>query len=154
MRLTATGLRDRSGPGAALPPANLLPMPRCRAPPPGWTLRLTAGSSHLAVTGTAPLVTTGSLDLHAGGAVNLALLNPILTAQGQRVRGELTLDAAVAGPATAPRITGTARLAGGDAEDGPQGIHITDIGALVQAEGDRIPPGALQRPCRPGHTRR
>ena len=74
-------------------------------------------------------MTTGSLDLHAGGAVDLAMLNPILTAQGQRVRGEVTLDAAIAGPATAPRITGTARLAGGDAEDGPQGIHITDIGA-------------------------
>ena len=138
VRLTATGMRDRSGPGAALPPANLLANATLQGTAARLDVRLTAGSSHLAVTGTAPLVTTGSLDLHAGGAVNLTLLNPILTAQGQRVRGEVTLDAAVAGPATAPRITGTARLAGGDAEDGPQGIHITDIGALVQAEGDRI----------------
>ena len=58
------------------------------------------------MTGTAPLAVTGPLDLRAGGTLDLAMLNPIVTAEGRRVRGKLTLDAAVAGTMAAPRVTG------------------------------------------------
>ena len=70
-----------------------------------------------------------------GSQSHLAQSDPDRSGAASARRGHAD---AVAGPATAPRITGTARLAGGDAEDGPQGIHITDIGALVQADGDRL----------------
>jgi len=138
IRLTATGLRDRTGPGASLPPADLLANATLQGTAARLDARLTAGTSHIAVTGTAPLAATGTLGLHATGAVNLAMLDPTLTAQGRRVRGTVVLDTAIGGTATAPRITGTARLTGGDAQDYTQGIHIADMTALVRAEGDQI----------------
>lgn len=138
IRITATGLRAKTGPGQALPPTNLIADAILHGTSAGLNVRLTAGSSHLALTGTAPLATTGSLDLHAGGNLDLALLDPILTAEGRRVTGQLTLSAAIAGTASAPRITGTARLTGGGAWDYTQGVHIADISVLVRASGDQI----------------
>lgn len=138
VRLTATDLRDNSITGRALPPANLRAEATLHGTDAALDLRLTAGRSHLVVTGTAPLATTGAVDLHADGAVDLALANPILTAEGRRVRGELTLAVAVAGTPEKPRITGSARLSGGEAQDYPMGVHITDLAALVQANGDTV----------------
>jgi len=138
VRLTASGLRFPTGAAAGLPPANLVADATLQGTAAQLDLRLTAGSSKATLTGTAPLTANGTLNLHATSALDLGLLNPILTAQGQRVRGELTLNATIGGTATAPRIAGTARLTGGDAQDYPQGVHITDISALVRGDGDRI----------------
>ena len=138
VRLTATGLRDRTGPGAALPPADLAANATFQGTAARLDVRLTAGPSHVAVTGTAPLAAAGAVDLRADGSLNLAMLDPILTAQGRRVRGVVALDMDIRGTVAAPRVTGTARLSGGDAQDYQQGIHVSDISALVQAEGDRV----------------
>lgn len=138
IRLTATGLRQRSGPGQALPAASLTANATLSATNAALNVSATAGASHLTLTGTAPLAATGVLDLRAGGTLDLAMLNPILTANGRRIRGQLALNAAIAGTVAAPRVTGTARLTGGEAQDYPAGIHITDIAATLQADGDRL----------------
>lgn len=137
-RLTASGLRDDSGAGRALPPADLTAVATLHGVDTGLDVRLRAGASHMTVTGTAPLSRTGAMNLRADGALDLGLLNPILTAEGRRVRGTLALRAVVAGTAAAPRISGTARLTGGEAQDYPMGVHITDIAALVQASGNQV----------------
>jgi translocation and assembly module TamB len=138
IRVTATGLRDRTGQGRALPPANLTANATLAGTNARLDVRATAGSSHLTLTGTAPLAPTGPLDLRAGGALDLTMLNPILTAQGRRLSGQLALDASIAGTVAAPRVTGTARLTSGEAQDYTAGVHITDISATVQADGDRL----------------
>jgi translocation and assembly module TamB len=138
IRVTAAGLRLLSGPGRAIPAANLSAGATLNGTAARLDVRATAGATHLTLTGTAPLGAAGTLDLHAGGTLDLAMLNPILAAGGQRVRGQVTLDAAVAGTAAAPRVTGTVRLAGGDAQDYPVGMHVSDISATLQADTDRL----------------
>lgn len=143
IRLTASGLRMRRGPGRALPPADITASAVLAGTAARIDTRLTAGAAtHLTVSGTAPLPTappgTGPLDLHAGGALDLALLNPILTAQGRRVRGQVTLSAAVGGSIAAPRIAGTVQLAGGEVQDFTQGVHLTDMQATLVADGEVV----------------
>ncbi|HVO72375.1 MAG TPA: translocation/assembly module TamB domain-containing protein, partial [Aggregatilineaceae bacterium] len=92
----------------------------------------------LTLTGRAPFSRSGPIDLRTDGSANLALLDPLLEAGGQRVRGLVTLHAAIAGTPAAPRINGTAHLADGEVQDYVQGIHISKLTALLQAEGARI----------------
>ncbi len=138
VRVNATGLRLRQGPGRALPAANLIATATLDGTVARLDTRLTAGRSNLAVTGTAPLSATGALDLHSNGLVDLAMLDPLLAADGRQARGQLTLDAAVAGTTAAPRITGSARLANGQLQDIPLGVTLTAITAQVDATGDTI----------------
>jgi translocation and assembly module TamB len=90
------------------------------------------------VTGTAPLSQSGNLDLKSAGRVDLAMLDPLLLAQGRRARGNVTLDAAVTGTTAAPRINGTAQLQNGDVTDYGLGAHVKDLAATIQATGDTI----------------
>jgi len=100
---------------------------------------VTAGTGvHLTLTGTAPLAPGGVMALHAGGNADLALLDPFLAAAGRRVRGTLTLDAAIDGTLAAPRIRGGGKLAGGDIRDYARGARIHDIAAMLEADGTRL----------------
>ena len=136
--VTAAGLRLRQGPGRALPAATLDARAVLDGAAARIDARLAAGASRLAVNGSAPLSAAGPLDLRATGNLDLAMLDPLLAAQGRRVRGRVALDAAVAGTARVPRIGGTAQLSGGEVQDIAQGIHLTNLTALLQAEGDTI----------------
>ncbi|MBV9252154.1 MAG: translocation/assembly module TamB domain-containing protein, partial [Acetobacteraceae bacterium] len=138
LRLNASGLRLRSGPGESLPSASIIATAALNGTSARLDSRVTAGASHLNVTGSAPLQMSGALDLRAAGMMDLTMLDPILSVQGRRARGRLTLDATVAGSLSAPRIGGTARLANGEVQDLVLGAHITAINATMQAEGDRI----------------
>jgi translocation and assembly module TamB len=138
IHLTATGLRQRGGTGRALPAANVTADATLNGANAQIDISATAGSSRLTLAGTAPLDPAGPLDLRAGGSLDLAMLNPILTAAGRRVRGQLALNAAIAGTVAAPRVTGTAQLTGGEAQDYAAGVHLTDIAATIQADGDRL----------------
>ncbi len=149
VRVTAAGVRMRSGPARSLPVANLLATADLTGTAARLHARLTAGSTHLAVAGTAPLG-AGALDLHATGAVDLAITDPILTPDGRRARGNVTLDATVLGTTTAPRISGSMRLAGGEVVDYVQGVHITGLTALVEATGDTIRLASLSGRAGPG----
>jgi len=96
------------------------------------------------------LVPAGPFDLHAQGGVDLKLLDPLLSADGRRVRGQLVLDASLAGPLSEPRISGTARLGGGDVQDLTLGAHLADIEALLEAQGGTIRLARLTAMAGPG----
>ncbi len=137
-RIDARGIHLRSGPAASLPPANLSATATLRGTAAQLDARLALGRNTLAVTGTAPTTPSGPLDLHATGALDLAVLDPVLTASGRRARGQLALDATVTGSLTAPSARGNARLSGGEFQDFSQGARISQIEAQIDANGGTI----------------
>ncbi len=139
VRIEATGLRMRQGPGRGLPPANLTATANLAGETAHVDTRLSAGQlTTLTVTGTAPIEPSHPLDLRANGAIDLAMLDPILAAQGRRARGQLTLNASVAGTMRAPRLGGTVQLANGQVEDFGQGLRLSAMAAQVALEGDTV----------------
>ena len=101
--------------------------------------RLSAGNNAtVGITGEVPYTPSGPLDLHANGALDLKLLDPWLTAQGRRLRGQVALNADLAGTLAAPRPTGTLQLTNGEVQDFAIGAHLTHLTALLQAEGGTV----------------
>jgi len=138
IKLNATGVRLRAGPGRAVRAANLTATAQLAGTAARIDARLSAGSSlQLAVVGQAPLG-AGALDLRATGALDLVLLDPVLTAGGRQARGRVALDAQASGTLAAPRIGGTAQLSGGELQDFTQGVRITGIAASLRADGDTV----------------
>lgn len=138
VRLTADGVHLRQGPGQALPAAAVAMNAVLLGDQARLDTKLVAGPSHVTVTGTAPFSTGGPLDLKAAGRVDLAMLDPLLTAQGRRARGIVTLDAAVTGTTVTPRANGTVVLANGDMTDYALGAHVSALAATLEASGETI----------------
>ena len=137
VRLSATGLRMRSGPARGLPTANITANAQLAGKAATLDVRLNAGQSNVAVNGRAPLG-AGPLDLHATGGLDLAMLDPILAPAGRRARGNLALNAGVTGTVAAPQVNGSVTLAGGEIQDFGQGVRISNIAANIQAAGQTI----------------
>ena len=138
LKLTANGVRQRQGPGQALPAANLAANAVLRGTLADIDTRLTAGPSRVSVTGSAPLAQGGALALKTDGHIDLAMLDPLLSAQGRRARGDVALNAAVTGTTAAPLVNGTMRLTKGDVTDYGLGAHVSDLLATITATGDTI----------------
>lgn len=113
--------------------------------------KLSAGESvAMTLQGTAPLSPDRMLDLHAAGSADLSLLNPLLTAAGRQAKGRITLDGAIAGPLTAPRLSGTASLKGAEYQDAVQGLRIQDVAADLKADNGVIRIVTLNGKAGPG----
>lgn len=138
VKVTASHVRLRQGTGRALPPADLAADVTLLGTAARIDTRLTAGKSHIAVTGTAPLSATGPIDLSADAGVDLTMLDPILSAEGRRARGNVTVTASIKGTVAAPRVDGTASLQNGDLTDYGLGAHLSDLTALIEADGDTV----------------
>ena len=137
IHVAATGLRWRNGAARGLAVANLDARATLRGTNAAIDARLEAGKSlDLRLSGTAPLQDAGQFDLHAGGALDLVLLDPLLTPAGRNARGKVTLDLALAGSFAAPNLSGSVTLAKVAVHDFVQGVHITDIGGTILAQGD------------------
>lgn len=95
-------------------------------------------TSSLKVTGQLPLERGGEFDLQAQGALDLTWLDPLLTAQGLRLRGQVALNSHLTGTPTAPHANGSLRLAEGEFRDYVHGARLDHIAAQVQAEGDSL----------------
>ena len=150
VRVEASGVRLRAGPGRALPAASLAGTAALGGGSARVDVRLTAGRAvQLAVAGTAPLG-AGALGLRATGGLDLQVLDPVLTAGGRRARGRVQVDASVTGTAAAPRIAGTATLAGGEVQDFGQGVRITDLAGNVRLDGETVRIVSLQGRAGPG----
>jgi len=108
------------------------------------------GNAKLALTGTAPLAAGGAMNLRANGGLDLALLDPLVAADGRRVRGSMVLDAVVTGSLAAPRVTGSGKLTGGELQDYARGARLQDMTATVEADGMRIRLTALSGRAGPG----
>ena len=150
IQLAATGLRLRSGPGRALPAANVTASADLAGIGARSEARLTGPMATLSISGQLATAPSAPINLHAVGALDLAILNPLLTAEGRRTTGQLSLDARVGGTLRAPRISGAARLADATIEDFALGVHITDITGLVEAAGSTIRLTRLQGRAGPG----
>jgi translocation and assembly module TamB len=139
VHLTAAGLRLRTGPAAALPPAQIAATLQLNGTSARVNAHVDAGPKlHLTATGTAPLSATGALAVQTRGNFDVALLNPILQAGGREARGQASLAISAAGTVQAPRIAGTITLAGGEIQDFTQGVHLTRIVARIDADGDTL----------------
>jgi len=141
IRLTATGLRARTGPAASVPPASIT----VRADLAGGAARLDAhidagAKLHLAATGIAPLAATGALALRTTGTLDLSLLNPILQADGRTATGRAALNLTATGTPATPRLAGSVTLANADIQDYVQGLHLTAINGSIDADGDTLTP--------------
>ena len=137
--LSGTGLRETIGPAASLPAATLMAHVALHGHAAAVDVRLDAGStSHVAVTGTAPISSAGPLALRIGGKLDLALIDPIMEAAGRRVAGVLTLDLGATGTVAAPRIGGSIALGGGSFQDFAQGVDLSRMTALIRAEGQEL----------------
>jgi translocation and assembly module TamB len=100
---------------------------------------LNAGSNaRLNLNGTAPIAPGAVMDLRANGSLDLALLDPLVAADGRRVRGVLAVDGTIGGTIAAPRVTGTGKLTGGELQDYARNARLQDITASLVAEGSRI----------------
>ena len=151
VRLQGQGLRITRGPASALPPANLT----AKADLSGDTARIQSSLSigpktQVRLSGQAPLSRTAGMDLRVTGAMDLALANPLLTATGRNLRGQLNLDAGLAGTLSKPRLTGSARVTGGAFQDFAQGVHLTSIDALLNLQGDSLRIARLTARAGPG----
>ena len=134
--IEADDLHMKSGAGRALPPAKLTATAQLAGTSAQLSSHLSAGNhANLGIAGEIPLVRSGLFGLHANGTVDLKLLDPLLSAQGRRVRGQVTLNADLAGTPTEPRPSGSVQLTGGEAQDFSIGAHLTQIVALLQTDG-------------------
>ncbi|MEJ0046812.1 MAG: translocation/assembly module TamB domain-containing protein [Rhodospirillales bacterium] len=70
------------------------------------------------------------------GGLDLALLNPVLQANGRNARGRANLDLTVSGTAKTPRITGRIGLADAELQDYVQGVDLKKVAATIDANGD------------------
>ncbi len=137
-RLQASGLRVLSGPGASLPAASAMMTVLLG----GGAARIDANASagprlRLGASGSVQLG-SGAVALHATGHADLALLDPVLGATGQRAAGHAALDATIGGTLAAPRVDGSFTLADGEVQDFVQGVRITGITARLTAAGDKV----------------
>jgi translocation and assembly module TamB len=66
------------------------------------------------------------------------MLDPLLTAEGRSIHGQVTLDLAVAGTMASPRASGTIRIAAGSIQDYVRGIHVTDIAGTITGANDTL----------------
>jgi translocation and assembly module TamB len=138
IKVTATGVRQRQGPGQALPTADLIASATLAGTSARVDSKATAGPSHITVTGTVPLARGRKMDLKTDARIDLTMLDPLLMADGRRARGEVTLAAAITGTTTAPLVQGTANLRRGAITDYALGAHIDGLAATIQASGETI----------------
>ncbi|MCK0208878.1 translocation/assembly module TamB domain-containing protein [Starkeya koreensis] len=82
------------------------------------------------VNGSVP-VGPGELDLALRGAINLAIVNPLLATTGARLTGTANVDATLRGTPAAPRAGGTVRVTGGRFDDAVNGVALDRIEAVL-----------------------
>jgi translocation and assembly module TamB len=138
IKVTATGLRLRQGFGRTLPPARIDATATLDGSAAQIDLRAALGTSQLTVSGRAPLGATGPLDLHAAGNLDMGILNPVLAANGRHIGGRLNMNAAIAGSAADPKLSGSADIVDGEIQDASQGARIHAIQARLELAGDTV----------------
>jgi translocation and assembly module TamB len=139
LHLSGRGLRLAANGYGGLPPAEIDAAATIADKVARIDARLAAGTRvHLRLSGTAPLQPAAPLALRLDGDADLAMLDPLLTPNGRTARGQLTIALGIAGTPTQPHTSGTIRLARGSLQDLVQGIHLTDIGGLVEANGEGL----------------
>jgi translocation and assembly module TamB len=133
--LHARGLRT-SAIAAGIPPASLDASAEFLGEVATVHANVAAGpSAQTSLSGDVSLKPGHALDLQVAGRVDLALFNPILSAEGRKIAGQLGLDGAIGGTMSQPQISGRANLADGEVQDIPYGFRVHDIVATAESDG-------------------
>lgn len=106
-------------------------------------------TSKLKITGSAPLG-EGGLDLGAKGALDAALANTMLAANGQTVAGKANVDLRLTGPANNPIIGGAVNIADGAFSDPLNGVSLTKINGKLEGRGHDLTIGGLSAQTKNG----
>ncbi len=96
------------------------------------------GPNSIRVTGSAPLLNEGPLDLRIDGRLDAGLANNALSLSGRRMTGALTLALQVRGTVAKPQPQGSLQLANGEFRDDETGFKLTGIAGTVVANGATI----------------
>lgn len=137
--LTAGGLSATAGAARGLPSATLKVDVQLEGTAAQVDATLSAGSRmQLHASGTVPLQRSGSIAMHLTGGMELAVANPVLEASGQRLLGQMTVEAQFSGTPAAPEAHGSLQITHGDLQDYPRGFHISDLNLALDADGPRL----------------
>ena len=132
--LNGTGLRSTTGPAAALPSATIAAKARLNGRTVGLNAALNAGHDvHFTISGTTPVNMTEPMNLNVAGKFDLKLLDPLLMADGNLVRGIITTKLHVTGTPRTPLANGALRLSGGAVQNIASGLNMTAISANIAA---------------------
>jgi translocation and assembly module TamB len=91
-------------------------------------------SSRLKIAGVAPFGGEG-LDLAAKGAIDAALANTLLAANGQTIAGKATIDLRVTGASASPLLGGSVAIADGAFTDPLNGVALSKISGRIEGRG-------------------
>lgn len=93
----------------------------------------------VAINGSIPFDPAGRVDLKVQGQVNAgAVANTALSASGQQVAGNVTLDATIAGTLIRPSVSGQALIANASFADPLRGIRLNNIQGRLVGQGETI----------------
>jgi translocation and assembly module TamB len=152
LTLTARSLKLHNGEAASLPPADINATANFTSQNATLDAHATAGPMiALSANGLVPLSRTGAINLRVNGRTDLRVLDLFLTAQGNDVRGEVTVDMAVTGTPAAPQAHGSATLADGSVTNISSGLNLTKISARVGATGRLITLDSFTATAGEGH---
>lgn len=151
VRFNAEKLQVQQGSGKALPPAQINATALLQGESADLDVAVNAGNNiNLQLAGMAPLSNTGQFNLHSKAAVDLKLLDPILTPDGQQLHGQLVMNTKLAGTWLVPNFSGDAQLNHGQWQDYVTGTEIGDITAKLVAQEGTLSLNMLQARAGPG----
>ena len=139
LHVSAAGVRMKSGPGSAIPPATIAATVVLNGSQARVASHIDAGPKlHLTADGTVPLLPDGAIALGMRGNLDISLFNPVLQAGGRSARGRTDLNLTVSGTTQSPSVTGNVDLTDGEVQDYVQGLDLKKITARIEATGDRF----------------
>jgi translocation and assembly module TamB len=132
VHVEAAGIRFAGNAATALPSLDVKAAVQLKGDSAQLDAIASAGTdSRVTVAGGVPLNLQGAYGLKVGGKLDVGLLGPLLEARGLHAAGQIDLDAAVTGPATAVDIAGTLQLNKGSLRDYTRGLDLTQITATL-----------------------
>jgi autotransporter translocation and assembly factor TamB len=90
----------------------------------------------LTIAGTVP--SQGPMNVKANGTADLGVILSGLASIGQDVRGKIAVNIAVTGTKAKPNVVGQATLNGAQIQDYTRGLSLTDVDAVIDAQGTAI----------------
>ena len=151
IQLDADKLQMQHGSGRALPPGRLKIVALLHGDVADLDVALSAGNDiSLNVAGVAPMTHDGLFDLHSVATLDLKRLDSILNAAGRRVRGQLLVNSKIVGTWSIPAFSGSAQLNHGQWQDYALGAEVSDITAVLEADGGTLRIIKLQGRAGPG----
>ena len=149
--LVADALRLRGGMTAAVPPARIRMVADLHGQSATVNAQMSAGPRFsLGLDGDVPLQPDGAMAVRSVGTIDLALLNPVLEAEGRNATGKATVDFTAGGTVQAPSVRGAFELHRAAFQDFAKGLQLTNIDARINADGTTLQISRFSASAGPG----